>query len=61
MNAIDNIFTTSMTDGLLLRPSRPALSIDSTFVQRAFGSGGPKGHMVAAYTEVKVYSTSHVR
>jgi hypothetical protein len=41
-----------MADGLLLRPTRPALSIDSTFVQRAFGSGGPNGHMVAAYTEV---------
>ena len=42
----------SMTDGLLLRPTRPALSIDSTFVQRAFGSGGPKGHVAAAFTEV---------
>lgn len=42
----------SMIDGLLLRPSRPALSIDSTFVQRAFGSGGPNGHIVATYTEV---------
>lgn len=42
-----------MTDGLLLRPTRPALSIDSTFVQRAFGSGGPNGHIVAAFTEVR--------
>ena len=40
-----------MTDGLLLRPTRPALSIDSTFVQRAFGSGGPEGHVAAAFTE----------
>ena len=42
----------SMTDGRLLRPTRPALSLDSTFAQRAFGSGGPNGHMVAAFTEV---------
>ena len=42
----------SMIDGLLLRPSRPALSLDSTFVQRAFGSGGPNGHLVAAFTQV---------
>ena len=47
-----------MMDGLLLRPSRPALSIDSTFVQRAFGSGGPNGHIVATYTEVKLLTTS---
>ena len=43
-----------MKDGLLLRPSRPALSIDSTFVQRSFGSGGPDGHVVAAFTEVRI-------
>ena len=41
-----------MIDGLLLRPTRPALSLDSTFVQRAFGDGGPNGHLVAAFTEV---------
>ena len=41
-----------MMDGRLLQPTRPALSLDSTFVQRAFGSGGPDGHIVVAYTEV---------
>lgn len=43
-----------MIDGRLLQPTRPALSLDSTFVQRAFGSGGPNGHIVAAYTEVGI-------
>ena len=42
----------SMMDGRLLQPSRPALSLDSTFLQRAFGSGGPNGRIAAAYTEV---------
>lgn len=42
----------SMIDGRLLQPTRPALSLDSTFVQRAFGSGGPNGHISVAYTEV---------
>ena len=32
--------------------THPALSLDSTFVQRAFGSGGPDGHISVAYTEV---------
>ena len=43
----------SMIDGCLLQPTHPALSLDSTFVQQAFGSGGPDGHNIAvAYTEV---------
>ena len=42
----------SMMDGRLLQPSRPALSLDSTFLQRAFGGGGPNGCIAAAYTEV---------
>lgn len=41
-----------MMDGRLLQPCRPALSLDSTFVQRAFGSGGPDGYVTAAFTEV---------
>ena len=49
-----------MTDGLLLRPTRPALSIDSTFIQRSFGSGGPQGHITAAFTEVRVDSSGLV-
>ena len=46
------IMATCAQDGLLLKPSRPALSLDSTFVQRAFGKGGPNGVVSAAYTEV---------
>ena len=46
------LLCSSMMDGRLLQPSRPALSLDSIFVQRAFGSGGPDGHISVAYTEV---------
>ena len=41
-----------MIDGCLLQPTHPALSLDSTFVQQAFGSGGSDGHIAVAYTEV---------
>ncbi len=41
-----------MLDGRLLKPSHPAMSIDNTFVQRAFGSGGPNGQLWAAFTVV---------
>ena len=44
-----------MIDGRLLRPTCPALGLDSTFIQRAFSSGGPNGHMVATFTEVCMY------
>ena len=46
-----------MEDGLLLKPTRPAMSLDSTFTQRAFGEGGPKGELWAGYT---VYYNSPV-
>lgn len=41
-----------MEDGRILKPTRPTMSLDSTFLQRAFGEGGPEGQMSAAYTEV---------
>ena len=41
-----------MTDGRLLKTTRPAMSLDSTFVRRALGTKGPDGQMTAAYTEV---------
>ena len=46
------LISCSMKDGRLLKPTRPAMSIDSTFIQRAFGSGGPDGQLWAAFTEV---------
>lgn len=45
-----------MIDGLLLKPTHPALSLESTFVQRAFGSEGPNGHIAAAYSEVNYHN-----
>lgn len=41
-----------MSDGRLLKPTLPVMSLDSTFLQRAFQSGGPSGQLWAAYTEV---------
>ena len=46
----------SMMDGRLLQPTRPLLSLDSTFVQRAFDSGGPQVYVSVAYTEVNTIS-----
>ena len=48
-----------MEDGLLLKPMRPAMSLDSTFTQRAFGEGGPKGQLWAGYTAYKQPLVSH--
>ena len=48
------IMSTCMSDGRLLKPTRPAKSLDSTFVKRAFQSNGPDGELYAAYTEVRV-------
>ena len=41
-----------MADGRLLQPTHPAMSLDSTILYRAFGTGGPDGKMTLAYTEV---------
>ena len=46
------IMSTCMRDGLLLKPARPALSLDSTFLKRAFDKNGPDGYVTSTYTEV---------
>ncbi len=46
------IMSTCMSDGLLLKPTRPAMSLEETFLYRAFGTGGPDGVITVAYTEV---------
>ncbi len=43
-----------MKDGRLLKTTYPAMSLDSTFLKRAFGSKGPDGQMTAAFTEVEM-------
>jgi len=48
-----NFYINSMEDGLLLKSTRPAMSLDSTFTQRAFGEGGPRGQLWAGYTVLK--------
>ena len=47
------LMSTCMSDGRLLKPTRPVMSIDATFVHRAFGTGGADGQLYAAYTEVQ--------
>ena len=42
-----------MEDGLLLKPTWPAMSLDSTFTQRVFGEGGPKGQLWTGHTAYK--------
>ena len=54
--SIKKVIYISMIDGLLLKPTHPALSLESTFVQRAFGSEGPNGHIAAAYSEVNYHN-----
>ena len=54
------IMATCMMDGRLLKPSRPAMSLDSTFVYRAFGTSGPNGVVTAAYSEVWISSYKQV-
>ena len=49
--------THSMTDGCLLKPTHPAMSLDSTFLYRAFKSSGPNGQLWAAFTEVQCTCT----
>jgi len=46
------IMKTCMDDGKLLQPSMPAMSIDSTYVYRAFASGGPNGQVWDAVTDL---------
>ena len=48
------ILATCMSDGRLLKPSYPAMSVDSSFVYRAFNKDGPSGQLYAGYTEVSV-------
>ena len=47
------VMTTCMIDGRLLKPTRPGLALDSTFLYRAFGEGGPNGIVNVAYSEVR--------
>ena len=49
-----------MEDGLLLKPTRPAMSLDSTFTQRAFGEGGPNGQLWTGYTMYENSPVSYI-
>ena len=54
------IMATCMADGRLLKPSRPAMSLDSTVLYRAFGEGGPNGDVVASYSEVSALNLYYI-
>lgn len=42
-------------DGLILKPTKPMRSIDHSFTQRAFGSGGPSGEVWTTHSEVNIF------
>ena len=48
------ILSTCMSDGRLLKPTNPAMSMDASFLYRAFGTVGPDGPIYIAYTEVRM-------
>jgi len=54
------IMRSCMKDGTLLKASKPATSIDSTFVQRGFGSGGPEGEVWSTHTRIGQQTFHHV-
>jgi hypothetical protein len=54
------IMATCMTDGRLLKPTHPAMSLDSTFLYRAFKSSGPNGQLWAAFTEVGSFTWYYI-
>jgi hypothetical protein len=54
------ILATCMSDGRLLKPTRPVMSLDSTFLYRAFESSGPNGQLWAAYTEVGPFTWYYI-
>ncbi|XP_070576650.1 uncharacterized protein [Ptychodera flava] len=43
------------TDGMLLKPSRPATSIDLQILQHSLGSGGPDGEVWSTYSDIASY------
>ncbi|XP_070579108.1 uncharacterized protein [Ptychodera flava] len=43
------------SDGLLLKPSKPATSIDLQILQKALGSGGPDGEVWSTYSDIAGY------
>ncbi|ESO98846.1 hypothetical protein LOTGIDRAFT_231210 [Lottia gigantea] len=40
------------TDGLILKPSKPATAIDDQIIQSALGSGGPEGEVWSTYSKI---------
>ncbi|CAI8031075.1 hypothetical protein GBAR_LOCUS17620 [Geodia barretti] len=54
------IMATCMSDGRLLKPTHPVMSLDSTFLYRAFQSSGPNGQLWAAYTEVGPFTWYYI-
>ena len=46
------IMATCMADGRLLKPTRPAMSLDKSFIYRAFGVGDLDGEVYSAHSEV---------
>jgi len=56
----DLLLRTCMSDGRLLKSDIPAVSIDDTYVQQAFGVGGADGEVWNSYTDVDGFTWHHV-
>jgi hypothetical protein len=56
----DVVMMTCADDGLILKPSKPLRTIDSSFTQRAFGSGGPLGQVWTTHTWIDTLQWHHV-
>jgi len=46
------IMRSCRTDGLILKPSRSAVTLDSTFLKQSFGSTGPAGELWTTYNMI---------
>ena len=53
------IMATCMADGKLLKPTKPTMSLDGSFLLRAFGTGGPDGQVYSSYSEVSGIFINH--
>jgi len=54
------IMKTCTADGLLLKPDKPATSIDETFFRLAFNNSGPFGQVWSTYTNIDGYEFNYV-
>ncbi|XP_062503496.1 uncharacterized protein LOC134180364 [Corticium candelabrum] len=62
IDAVDKtiVMQTCTLDGQILKPTKPMRTIDRSFIQRAFGSGGPSGEVWTTHSQVSGLHWHHV-